>query len=118
MNNLADKTTIDGGKKWFYVAFIAINLFLSCYYLDVWMAPQGGSRGVPVLTMYEDKTLQVDKYKGFAMDISVVNNHTYSNKAPLSSFIVYPFYYLYKSLGLPDLKDTTLKKYPIYIFPH
>ena len=118
MNNLADKTTIDGGKKWFYVAFIAINLFLSCYYLDVWMAPQGGSRGVPVLTMYEDKTLQVDKYKGFAMDISVVNNHTYSNKAPLSSFIVYPFYYLYKSLGLPDLKDTTLKKYPIYIYSY
>ena len=118
MNSPAEKTTIYSNKKWFYAAFIAINLLLSSYYLDVWMAPQGGSRGVPVLTLYEDKTLAVDKYKDFAMDVSVINNQTYSNKAPLSSFLVYPFYSLYKSLSLPELKDTTLKKYPIYIYSY
>ena len=104
--------------KWFYAAFVLINLILSCYYLDVWLTPNAASRAMPVLTLYEDKTIIIDKYKDYAGDISVINNHTYSNKAPLSSFIVYPFYSLYRSFGLPELKDTTLKQYPIYIWAY
>ncbi|HTA27360.1 MAG TPA: hypothetical protein VK809_06215 [Bacteroidia bacterium] len=105
-------------KKWFYAAFIVINLLLSCYYLDVWITPNTACRAMPVLALYEDKTIVIDKYKDYAGDVSVINNHTYSNKAPLSSFLVYPFYSLYKSMGLPELKDTTLKKYPIYIWAY
>lgn len=111
-------STILTNKKWFYTAFAAINLFLACYYMDVWITPNSASRVMPVLTLHEDHTIVVDKYKDYAMDVSVINNHYYSNKAPLSSFIVYPFYSLYKSLGLPELKDTTLKKYPIYIWAY
>jgi hypothetical protein len=118
MDSLADKTTLNSKKKWFYAAFIVINLFLSCYYLDVWLSPNAASRAMPVLTLYEDKTIVIDKYKDYAGDVSVIDSHYYSNKAPLSSFIVYPFYSLYKSLHLPELKDTVLKKYPIYIWAY
>jgi hypothetical protein len=118
MNNPAETSASKLKTKWFYAAFILINLLLSCYYLDVWLTPNAASRAMPVLTLYEDKTIVIDKYKNYAGDVSEINNHTYSNKAPLSSFIVYPFYSLYKSFGLPDVKDTTLKKYPIYIWSY
>jgi len=118
MNYPTDKTILSNQKKWFYAAFIVINLFLAGYYLDVWLTPNAASRAIPVLTLYENKTLVIDKYKDYAGDVSVINNHFYSNKAPLSSFIVYPFYSAYKSLGLPELKDTEQKKYPIYIWAY
>ncbi len=105
-------------KKWFYAAFVLINLLLSCYYIDVWITPNTACRAMPVLALYEDKTIVIDKYKDYAGDVSVINNHTYSNKAPLSSFLIYPFYAAYKSFGLPEMKDTTLKKYPIYIWAY
>lgn len=99
----------------FYAAFIIINLLLSCYYLDIWVTPNSASRAIPVLTLYENKTLVIDQYVHYAVDVSRINNHYYSNKAPLSTFMVYPFYAAYKDMGLPELKDSTLKKYPIYI---
>src|SRR6185312_13696320 len=111
-------SNLSTNKKWFYIAFAVINLFLAGYYIDVWITPNSASRAMPVLTLQEDKTIVVDKYKDYAMDVSVINTHYYSNKAPLSSLLVYPFYSLYKSLGLPELKDTTLKKYPIYIWAY
>jgi len=118
MNSSTEKISFYHNKKCFYTAFIAINLLLSCYYLDVWITPNAESRAIPVLTLYENKTLIIDKYKDYAGDVSVIDSHYYSNKAPLSSFIVYPFYSLYKSIGLPELKDTTLKKYPIYCWSY
>jgi hypothetical protein len=105
-----------GSRNWFYAAFIAINLFLSCYYLDVWITPNTASRAVTVMSLYEDKSLVIDKYAKYAVDISKINGHYYSNKAPFTSFLVYPFYWLYKDMGLPRIKDSTLKKYPIYIY--
>ncbi len=118
MNNPAEKIGFYQNKKWFYAAFILINLLLSGYYLDVWITPNTACRAIPVLTLYEDKTIVLDKYKNYAGDVSVINDHYYSNKAPLSTFLVYPFYSIYKYLGLPEMKDTTLKKYPIYIWSY
>jgi|GEM_PF-598176 len=103
------------GKILFYGIFVVINLFLSCYYVDVWVTPNTASRAIPVLTLYENQTIVIDKYVHYAVDASRINNHYYSNKAPLSTFIVYPFYATYKGMGLHELKDSTLKKYPIYI---
>jgi tetratricopeptide (TPR) repeat protein len=102
-------------RNLFYAAFIIINLFLSCYYLDTWLAPNAVSRALTVMTLSEDKTIVIDKYKDYSVDISLINNHYYSNKAPLTSFVVYPFYGLYKTLGLPEIKESALKKYPLYM---
>ncbi len=118
MNKATGESAFFGSKKWFYATFIAINLILSCYYLDVWITPNTACRAIPVLTLYEDKTIVVDKYKDYAGDVSKINDHYYSNKAPLTSFIVYPVYALYKALGLPEFKDTTLRKYPIYDYAY
>src|ERR1700733_10837168 len=108
MNSPVEKISFYQNKKWFYAAFILINLLLSCYYLDVWITPNTACRAIPVLTLYEDRTIVLDKYKNYAGDASVINDHYYSNKAPLSTFLVYPFYSIYRSLGLPEIKDTTL----------
>jgi len=105
-------------KNLFYVGFILINLFLSSYYLDVWLTPNAASRAISVLSLYENKSLEIDKYKDYAGDMSMINNHYYSNKAPLSALVIYPVYWLCKTVGLPDLKDATLKEYPIYIWEH
>ena len=102
------------GRKWFYFLFFCINLLLSSYYLDVWLTPNATSRALPVVTLYENKSIVIDKYKDYSLDRSEVKGHYYSDKAPLGTFLVYPFYYIYKSVGLPELKDSALKKYPIY----
>jgi hypothetical protein len=109
MTSLDNSPDTSSSKKWFYVLFICFNLLLSSYYLDVWLTPNATSRVLPILSLYENKTLQIDKYKDYTIDKSEVKGHYYSDKAPLGTFLVYPFYYAYKSLGLPEIKDSTLK---------
>ncbi len=116
MDSLPGNILSDKKKKWFIAAFVCINLFLSCYYLDVWITPNSTSRALPVITKYEDHTISIDKYKDFTGDKSQVNGHYYSDKAPLSTMMVYPFYYVYKSLGFKDISEDKLKEYPIYIW--
>ena len=84
--------------------------------MDIWLAPNSTSRALPVLSLFNEKTIVIDKYKNFTVDISKINEHYYSDKAPLSTFLVYPFYYIYKKLGLPEIQKSTLEKYPIYIW--
>jgi hypothetical protein len=102
--------------KWFYVAFILSNLVLSCYYMDVWITPNATSRALPVVSRYEYHTIAIDKFKDFTGDKSQINGHYYSDKAPVSTMIVYPFYVMYKFLGLKDISDAKLKEFPIYIW--
>jgi hypothetical protein len=92
-------------RNLFYAAFIVINLFLSCYYLDIWITPNATSRALPVLSLYENHSLAIDNYKDYSSDKSKVKDHYYSDKAPLSSFVVFPFYALHKSLKIRELKD-------------
>jgi tetratricopeptide (TPR) repeat protein len=103
-------------RNLFYAGFVIINLFLSCYYLDIWLTPGATSRAIPVLTLFEDHSLQIDKYKDYSIDRSKINDHYYSDKAPLTSLVVFPFYSLYRMLGLPELKESTLRKYPLYMY--
>lgn len=116
MDTPATESALKKNRKWFLIGFTIINLLLSSYFLDIWITPNAASRAITVLTLYEDKSLIIDKYKDFAGDFSVVNGHYYANKAPLSSFFIYPFYLAYKAANLPEMKDTTIKKYPIYIW--
>lgn len=96
--------------------FILSNLLLTFYYPDIWVTPNAASRAATVLSLYENKSLIIDKYKDAAGDVSFINGHYYANKAPLTSLFIYPFYAGFKSAGIPELKDSTLKKYPIYIW--
>lgn len=72
--------------------FVAVNLLLSAYFLDALPSPNPTSRALPVLTIYEEGTYAIDTYEKFTMDKSFVNGHYYSDKAPLTTWIVLPFY--------------------------
>lgn len=102
--------------KFFLACFFILNLFLSSYFIDAWLTPNAASRAIPVLTLYEDKTLIIDKYQKFTGDKAFINEHYYTDKAPLSTFLVYPFYAIYKSFSAtPDSADN-INKHPIYIW--
>jgi hypothetical protein len=102
--------------KIFLGVFLIVNLFLSSYFIDAWLTPNAASRALPVLTLYEEKTLIIDKYHNFTGDKAFVNNHYYSDKAPFSTFLVYPFYAMYKFFSsVPDSVDN-INKYPIYVW--
>ena len=107
---------LKNNKIAFLICFLLLNFFLCSFFMDIWLAPNSTSRALPVLSLFNEKTIVIDKYKNFTGDISKINEHYYSDKAPLSTFLVYPFYYIYKKLGLPEIQKSTLEKYPIYIW--
>ena len=110
------KPKVYNNSLWFTIVFFLINIVLSAYFIDIWLTPNGTSRALPVLTLYDSNSLVIDKYKNFTGDISRVGNHYYSDKAPFSSFLTYPFYYGYRKAGLPEFDSTTILRYPIYIW--
>jgi len=83
----------------FLLVFFFVNLLLASFFLDAWLTPNSTSRGLPVLTLYEEGTLRIDTYSKFTVDKALVNGHYYSDKAPLSTFLVYPFYRVFRSLS-------------------
>jgi hypothetical protein len=86
----------------FGLAFLAVNLLLSSYFLDSVPSPNPTSRALPVLAVYEQGTYAIDAYEKSTMDKSFVNGHYYSDKAPLSTWIVLPFYGLLRAAHLAD----------------
>ena len=83
-------------------AFVAVNLLLASYFLDSVPSPNPTSRALPVVTLYEEGRYAIDTYEKFTMDKSFVNGHYYSDKAPLTTWIVLPFYGALKLLHVPE----------------
>lgn len=80
----------------FYVLFIAFATALAIFF------HQGRSWNVDsrLLTVYalvEQGTLQADKWKSETGDYATVGGHVFSDKAPLSSFLVAPFYWVWRA---------------------
>jgi hypothetical protein len=95
------------------VGFVAVNILLSAYFLDSVPSPNPTSRALPVLTLYEEGTYAIDTYAEFTMDKSFVNGHYYSDKAPLSTWVVLPFYGLLKVLHLADAGTGKVRWLPV-----
>lgn len=55
-----------------------------------------GSRLLTVFGLVEGGSLRADKWFDLTIDRAIVNGHVYSDKAPLSSFVVVPFYGLWR----------------------
>jgi hypothetical protein len=83
-------------------AFVAVNLLLSAYFLDAVPSPNPTSRALPVLAIYEEGRYAIDTYEKSTMDKSYVNGHYYSDKAPLTTWIVLPFYGVLKWFHLAE----------------
>ena len=85
----------------FYIIFFIVNLFLSYFYIDIWTTNSNtASRALPIISFFENGTLQIDKYQEPINDKAHINGHYYTDKAPLPTFIVLPFFGLLKSVGL------------------
>lgn len=97
--------------KTFFALFLAINFLLSAFFIDIWLSPNPGSRAIPMITLFEQKTLKIDRYERYTVDKSLINGHYYSDKAPLSTFITLPFYGLTRLFNLDRLAPHT---YPAY----
>jgi hypothetical protein len=107
----------EGGRRRLFIAvFFVINLLLSTYFIDLWNTPNPVSRGLPVLTFSQDKTLQIDRYAGEVEDKSEVGGHFYSDKAPLPTLVVVPFYEVLKAAGLDKIGEKASERFPIYIW--
>jgi hypothetical protein len=104
-------------NKWLiYIAiFFLVNILLSSYFLDIWPTPNCVSRALPVLAFSKDKTLKIDRYADLSPDKSKVENHFYSDKAPLPTLLTIPLYELIKWCGFDKVSGDTGRKYPIYI---
>jgi len=56
------------------------------------------SRALTVLAIVEDGSLRADRWFGLTIDQAIVGGHVYSDKPPLSSLVVVPFYGLWRAL--------------------
>lgn len=84
----------------FLIFFFFFNLLLSSYYLDVWPNANTTSRALPIVTFFESGTFRIDKYHELTVDKAHVNGHYYTDKAPLPTYVVVPFFGLLKIVGL------------------
>lgn len=102
--------------KWFVFIsiFFLVNIILSSYFIDTWPTPNSLSRVLPVLTFFEERTIQIDKYADLTLDKSKVGDHFYSDKAPLPTFCMIPIYALMQRCGLDKLSNGYSNQYPIY----
>lgn len=86
--------------RFFFLVFFTANLLLASFHTDLWHNVNATSRALPVISYFESGSFRIDKYHEKTIDKSFVNGHYYTDKAPLPTFIVMPFFGLLKSLGI------------------
>ena len=93
----------------FYIVFFIINLLLSYFYVDIWTTNSNtASRALPIISFFENGSLQIDKYQEPINDKAHINGHYYTDKAPLPTFVVLPFFGILKAVGLVKEVDGSL----------
>jgi len=114
-NAIYSKRSGERKGRLFLATFFVTNLLLSTYFIDLWNTPNTVSHALPVLSFSHDKTLQIDRYAGWGADMSKVGDHFYSDKAPLPTLAVIPFYEAIKAVGLGTVGEKAARRFPIYI---
>ena len=110
------KPAKERNRERFIVVFFLANLLLSTYFIDLWNGPNPVSRALPVVTFSESETLQIDRYADRVEDKSKVGEHFYSDKAPLPTFAVIPFYEALKAVGIQKIGENACDRFPIYVW--
>jgi hypothetical protein len=92
------------GIRTFLSVFFLFILLISSFYPDVWKNANTTSRALPIITFFESGTFRIDKYHELTVDKALVNGHYYTDKAPLPTYVVLPFFGFLKWVGLiaPD----------------
>jgi hypothetical protein len=90
-------------------AFVVAVVFLA-FFFHGGIFPNATSRALTVLGLTEQGTMSADPWTGATSDYATVNGHTYSDKAPLASFVVLPVYFAWSLVrGRPYAHPLDLK---------
>ncbi len=84
------------------LVFLCTALFLCSWHLDSSFNDNTVSRAAMVAALVEDGTLSIDAYQHLTGDKAFVAGRYYSEKAPLPSLIMLPFWWLATATGLSD----------------
>ncbi|MHB8419514.1 MAG: glycosyltransferase family 39 protein [Myxococcales bacterium] len=79
-------------RKWLYPAFGGLCLLLVLFFHQG-LSSNPSSRLLTVYALVEGHSLKADRWRGETGDFAEIGGHTYSDKAPLASFVVLPFYW-------------------------
>ena len=79
-----------------------LYILIVFFYIDVWHNANTTSRLLPVKTLVESNTWQIDTYHEQTIDKALINGHYYSDKAPLPVLITVPFYWLAFHSGISN----------------
>ncbi|MDD5570063.1 MAG: hypothetical protein PHD97_02800 [Bacteroidales bacterium] len=101
-------------RKFLYI-FILLNFLLTIFYIDTWENSNTTSRALMIVSLFENGNLQIDKYHERTLDKCYINNHYYSDKAPLPAFLVMPFFYIFKSADIIKTHNDSLYGKEVYI---
>jgi hypothetical protein len=93
----------------FSLAFVVVVAALA-FVFHGGVSSNPASRALTVLGLTELGTLSADPWAKLTIDRAIVDGHTYSDKAPLSSFVVLPFYWVWHVVrGRPYAPHVDLK---------
>jgi hypothetical protein len=81
---------------WWVLAVLAALLL---WHVDTWHTPNPTSRALLAISLVEDHSYQVDRFKEWTEDKALINGHYYSDKAPLASWLAAPVYALSTALS-------------------
>ncbi len=87
-------------KSRFLILFVVMNILLSVFFIDKGVNWNSVSRILPIMSYFEQGNFQIDKYKDQTGDISFIQGHYYTDKAPLASMLVLPIYKVLVSVGV------------------
>jgi hypothetical protein len=80
------------------VCAFAVACGLAVVFFHQGPSGNGTSRMLTVFALVEEHHLAGDHFQQLTQDKALVDGHFYSDKAPLSSYIVVPFYWLYRAV--------------------
>nr|NQU93070.1 hypothetical protein [Bacteroidota bacterium] len=99
----------------FYIVFFFVNLLLGFYFIDVWNNANTTSRALPVITFWENGSFQIDRYHELTMDKANIDGHYYTDKPPMATLIVLPFFGLLEWVGVINYDEGSLYGPAVYI---
>jgi hypothetical protein len=73
-------------------AFAALNLAVICFHINLFGGWNQVSRALPLVSLFEEGTLQIDAHHELTGDKALIDGHYYSDKAPGATFLSLPAY--------------------------
>lgn len=78
------------------------------------MQANPAARLLTVYGLVETRHLYADKWADTTIDKAIIKGHTYSDKAPLTSFMVLPFYWMHRAREHAPMKDAD-KEFAVHV---